>query len=63
MTGVVTWVSTWVIMILLLVMIAKTKAGRTIVYYLLWLSVLLLLVTHADELASLVNPEALQLNG
>lgn len=63
MTGVVTWVSTWLIMILFLVMMSKTKAGKTIVYYLLWLSVLLLLFTHADELSSLVSTEALQLNG
>ena len=63
MTGALTWISTWIIMILLLVMISATRWGRSIVYYLLWLAVVLLLVTHADELSSLIDTKALQLNG
>ena len=63
MTGVVSWVGTWLVMILLLSILAKTNAGKAVLYYLLWLAVVLLLVTHADELASFFNPEALQLNG
>jgi hypothetical protein len=63
MTGAITWISTWVIMILLLVMVSKTGWGRAIVYYLLWLAVILLLVSHADELSSLIDTKALQLNG
>ena len=63
MTGAVTWLSTWVIMIFLLVVLAKTQWGKTLVYYVLWLAVILLLVTHADELNSLVDVGALQLNG
>ena len=63
MLGALSWLSTWIIMIALLAIIAQTSWGRTIVYWLLWLAVLLLLVTHADELTSLFNIEALQLNG
>jgi hypothetical protein len=59
----ITWITTWVVMILLLVMISSTGWGKSIVYYLLWLAVILLLVSHADELSSLINLEALQLNG
>lgn len=63
MTGAFTWISTWIIMILFLVMISATGWGRSIVYYILWLAVILLLVTHADELSSLIDMKALQLNG
>jgi hypothetical protein len=59
----ITWITTWVVMIMLLVMISSTGWGKSIVYYLLWLAVILLLVSHADELSSLINLEALQLNG
>lgn len=63
MLGALSWLTTWIIMIAFLAIIAQTSWGRTIVYWLLWLAVLLLLVTHADELTSLFNIEALQLNG
>lgn len=63
MTGMVKWVSTWLIMIMFLVIISNTGWGRSIVYYLLWLAVILLLVTHSDELSSLFDANALQLNG
>lgn len=63
MTGAFTWISTWIIMLLFLVMISATGWGRSIVYYILWLAVILLLVSHADELSSLIDVKALQLNG
>lgn len=61
--GVVSWVATWIIMIALLGFLAQTNWGRPVVYWLLWLAVVLLLVTHADELTALFNVNALQLNG
>lgn len=63
MTGAVTWIATWLIMITLLVIIAQTSWGRSVVYWLMWLAVTLLLVTHSDELTSLFNVQALNLNG
>lgn len=63
MTGAVTWLATWIVMLTLLFVVAQTAWGRTIVYWFLWMGVLLLLVSHADELTSLINTEALQLNG
>lgn len=63
MNGVVSWVGTWLAMILLLLFLSKTAWGRPIVYGLIWLAVLLLLVTHADELTSFFNVNALRLNG
>ena len=57
------FVTTWLAMILLLIMLARSSWGKPVVYWVLWLSVTLLLVTHADELASLVDVSSLQLNG
>lgn len=63
MIGAIKWLATWLIMITLLAIMAQTSWGRTIVYWLMWLAVLLLLVTHADELTSMFDLSALQLNG
>jgi hypothetical protein len=63
MTGAFIWIVTWLIFIALFVALSGTRWGKTIVYYGLWLMVVLLIVTHGAELASLVNVQALQLNG
>lgn len=63
MTGVLSWLLTWTMMIVLLTVLSKTSWGRPLVYWFLWLAVLLLVVTHADEISSAFNPGALQLNG
>lgn len=57
------FLTTWIIMILLLVLLAKSSWGKAVVYWLLWLAVLLLVLTHADEITSLVNLPSLELNG
>lgn len=49
------WFGAWLLFILLLVAFAKTAAGRTIVYYLLWLAVIFLLVSHAQEIADMFS--------
>ncbi len=63
MIGALSWMTTWIVVIALLALVAQTSWGRVIVYWLLWLALLLLLVTHADELSGMINLEALQLNG
>jgi hypothetical protein len=63
MTGAISWIVTWVAMIALLALLASTSWGKTIVYYFLWLAVALLIVSHASELTSAINVNALQLNG
>lgn len=63
MNGVISWVGTWLMMVMLLVVLSKTKWGAPIVYGFLWLAVLLLLLTHAEELTSFFNIKALELNG
>ena len=47
MPGVIAWAAAWLILIVALYAIAHTKAGKTIVYYTLWLAVVFLLVSHA----------------
>jgi Na+/proline symporter len=63
MTGAFVWIVTWLIFIALMVALANVRWGKTLVYYMLWLMVLLLVVTHGPELAALVDVQALQLNG
>lgn len=63
MTGVITWFGTWLMMIALFIFLSNTEWGRPIVYWLLWLAVLLLVVSHSDELTQFFNAGALQLNG
>lgn len=63
MTGAFVWIMTWVIFIALFVIVAQSRMGKTIVYYALWLLVALLLVTHTQELSTLMNVNALNLNG
>ncbi len=51
----INWFGAWLLFILLLVAFAKTKAGNTIVYYLLWLAALFLLLSHASEIAGMFS--------
>lgn len=48
-----TWLVSWLMMLLLLLTLAQTEWGKRIVYYVAWLSVVLLIVTHSSELTSL----------
>lgn len=63
MTGAFKWIATWIIFIALLAVFAQTTWGKGITYWALWLLVVLLLVTHADELTSIIDLNALNLNG
>ncbi len=47
------WLSAWLLFILILALLARTAAGKTIFYYLLWLAVILLLVTNYQQIADL----------
>ena len=47
------WFAAWLLFILLLVGLAQLKAGRTILYYLLWLAVVFLIVSHYQEITSM----------
>lgn len=53
MSGAISWISAWIVTILLLIMISRTGWGRSIVYYLAWLVVTFLVVTHYKEISAL----------
>ena len=47
------WVAGWLMLITVLYLLTRNRAGQTIVYYVLWLSIVLLLVTHSDSISQL----------
>lgn len=63
MTGAFVWIATWIVAIAVFVALANTAWGKPIVYYMLWLLVVLLLLSHADDLTKLIDLNALNLNG
>ncbi len=55
MSSVMGWLTAWFLMFMLLFVLAKTRGGHTIIYYTAWMLVLLLLVTHASQVTSILN--------
>lgn len=53
--GFLKWLSAWLLFLLLLAVMAKTAAGKTLLYYLLWLAVFFLLVSHYQEIVSIFS--------
>jgi hypothetical protein len=53
--GALTWLTSWLVIILVLVALAQVEWGKRIVYYVAWLSVVLLIVTHSSEFSSLLG--------
>lgn len=49
----VNWLGAWLLFILILMGLVQTKAGNTIAYYLLWLAVLFLLVSHYKQITDI----------
>lgn len=55
MGSIMNWLLAWIFMFLLLYVLSRTRAGHTIIYYVSWMLVLLLVVTHADQVKSLLT--------
>lgn len=53
--SVVGWLTAWLLMFMLLFILARTRAGHTIIYYLAWLMVALLIVSHGKQVASILS--------
>ena len=49
------WLVSWILMILLIFTVSRTKAGEVTIYYTAWLLVFLLIVTHAVEISSILT--------
>lgn len=54
-SSVMGWLTAWFLMFALLFVLAKTRAGHTIIYYVAWLLVLLLVITHGKQVASILQ--------
>lgn len=50
MLNVVTWFSAWILIIAALYGLSRSKAGHAAIYYTLWLLVILMLVTHYQQI-------------
>ncbi len=53
------WLTAWVAILLLVVLLARSSWGKPLVYYALWLAVVFLALTHASDIATLWNPAQL----
>lgn len=60
MNGFYTWVVGWTIILALFIGSTRYEGSRTITYYVLWLSIVLILVTHAGELTTLLRGTGIQ---
>ena len=47
------WLTAWVLFIVILIALTSTKWGNTIAYYILWLAVLFLLVSHYQQITDI----------
>lgn len=55
MPGVFAWFIAWAIVLGTLYGLSRTRAGKTIVYYVLWLSVVLVVVTHYSAISGVLT--------
>ena len=55
MSSVMGFLTSWLLMFLLLYVLAKTRSGHTIIYYTAWLLVVLLLVTHSTQVTNILK--------
>lgn len=47
------WLTSWLFILVTLIAMAQTQAGKRVVYYVAWLSVALLVVSHSDQFTGL----------
>lgn len=57
------WMATWIVILSIVALLAKTSWGRPIVYYVTWLAVLLLVLGHASDFANLISGTQVQSTG
>lgn len=47
------WLAAWTLIIVILIALSHTRSGRVIIYYGAWGSVVFILVTHSDAIATI----------
>ena len=55
MPGVFAWFIAWAIILGVLYGLSRTRAGKTIVYYVLWLSVVFVVVSHYSAISGVLT--------
>ena len=53
--GTITFLGAWLLVIVFAVALAGTGWGKTLLYYILWLAVILLVITQAQEISNMLN--------
>ena len=53
--GAVSFIGAWLLVIVIGVALASQGWGKTILYYVLWLAVILLILSHATEISNMLN--------
>lgn len=51
--GLAVWFAAWVVLIAVGFVLSRSEGGRSVIYYILWLSILLLIVTRSSDIATL----------
>lgn len=49
----VTWLAAWILLIAGGIALSKTSWGTSLLYYVIWLAIILLLITHYAEVEAL----------
>jgi len=60
MKGAINWLAAWLLFLLILAALSGTAWGKTILYYLAWLAVLFLLLSHYQEITDLLAGGGIQ---
>lgn len=53
LAGFALWIAGWTLIIVVIFLLSRSRAGQTVVYYIAWLSIVLVLVTHADAITTI----------
>lgn len=53
LAGFALWIAGWLLIITVIFLLSRSRAGQTVVYYVAWLSIVLVLVTHADAITTI----------
>jgi predicted aspartyl protease len=51
--GFIKWITAWLLLITISVALSRTTPGERLLYYAIWLSIVLILVTHYQEITDL----------
>lgn len=59
----INWLGAWLLFILILLLLIKTNVGKTLVYYILWLAVIFLILSHYQQITDILTKGGIVPNG